>query len=91
MQQSPFFKSCFPGAAVIGRPALEIALGPLIDARESLRLTLEELTARVHEEVLNDPVCQWLMTVPPSQYRLGGVQGSASRIYRLRAARVTRP
>lgn len=49
---------------IAGHPALEIALGPLIEARESLRLALEELTARVHEEVLNDPVCQRLMTVP---------------------------
>ena len=49
---------------IAGHPSLEIALSPLITVRESLRAAVEELTDRIREEVLNDPVCERLMTVP---------------------------
>ena len=52
------------GALIAGHPALEIALRPLMAARASLWSTLEELIDRVREEVLNDPVCKRVMTVP---------------------------
>jgi len=49
---------------ISGHPALELALTPLLVVRESLRASLEELTARVEAETQADPVCLRLMTVP---------------------------
>ncbi len=47
-----------------GNPMLEAATGPMLRARESLRLELAGLERRVRQLAQDDPVCRRLMSMP---------------------------